>query len=77
MSLAQIRAGISSFLAKAGQFLRGNPGAILIVGFQVLLLACAGLLIAGLLGLAEGVAVVAYFLLVVGVVVQLVVFVRP
>jgi hypothetical protein len=76
MSLAQLRAEISSFLAETCRFLRGNPGAIPIVGFQVLLLACAGLLIAGLPSLAEGVAVVAYFLLVAGVVVQLVVFVR-
>ena len=76
MSLANFRTEISSFLAKTCQFLRGNPGTIPIIGFQVLLLACAGLLIAGLPSLAEAVAVVAYFLLVAGVVVQLVVFVR-
>ena len=53
-----------------------NPGATFIVGFQALLLVCAGLLIQGNWLLAEGVAIVAYFSLVVGVVRQLIFFVR-
>lgn len=57
-------------------FFKENPGATFIVGFQALLLVCAGLLIQGNSLLAEGVAIVAYFLLVIGVVRQLIFFVR-
>jgi len=66
----------SSFLIKFKRFFRKNPSAIFFLGFQALLVACAVLLVFGLSFLAEGFAVVAYFLLVAGVVLQLVSFVR-
>jgi hypothetical protein len=49
-----------------------NPGAPFIIGFQVSLLVCAGLLISGGSVLVDGVATVAYFFLVFGVVLQLI-----
>ena len=52
-----------------------NLGAPFVVGFQVLLLVCAGLLVQGDSGLANEVAVYAYCLLVAGVVLQLISFV--
>lgn len=63
-------------MRRAGRFLKRNPWAIPILGFQVLLLSCAVLLAVGLPGLAEGVSVVAYFSLLFGVVAKLVVFRR-
>jgi hypothetical protein len=68
--------GLGGFLVWVWRFLRGNPGAVPIVGFEVLLVVCGVLLASGLSVVAEGLAVVAYFLLVVGVVVELVLFVR-
>jgi len=53
-----------------------NPGSGFVLGFQVLLFACAVFLVVGLGLLAEVLAVLAYFLLVVGVVLQLWSFVR-
>lgn len=61
---------------RVGRFLRRNPWAIPILGFQVLLVSCAGLLAAGLSVFAEGVADVAYFMLLFGVVAALVLFWR-
>ena len=61
---------------KIKRYFKENPGATFIVGFQALLLVCAGLLIQGSSLLAEGVAIVAYFLLVIGIVRQLIFFVR-
>lgn len=58
------------------RYLRENPGAPFIVAFQMLLLVCAGLLISGSSGIANEVAVWAYYSLVVGLVLQLVSFVR-
>jgi tellurite resistance protein TehA-like permease len=52
-----------------------NPGAPFIMGFQFSLIVCAGLLISDNSILADSVATVAYFLLVIGVVVQLVFYV--
>jgi Flp pilus assembly protein TadB len=67
---------VSSFLIRVKHFLRENPGAVFVLGFQVLLVACAVLLVFGMASLAESVAVGAYFSLVAGVVLQLVWFVR-
>ena len=53
-----------------------NLGAPFIIGFQVLLVACACLLVQGNSVLANDVAVSAYYLLVVGVVLQLVCFIK-
>ena len=64
------------FLPRIKRYLRENPGASFIIGFQILLLVCAGLLILGNSVWAEGLAVVAYFSLVIGVVLQLISFMR-
>lgn len=58
------------------RFLKENPSAWFILAFQVLLAACAVMLVFGLGAMAEGVAVVAYFALVIGVILQLVRFLR-
>ena len=49
-----------------------NPGAPFIIGFQISLVVCAGLLTSGGSVLADGVATVAYFFLVFGVLLQLI-----
>jgi len=67
---------VKRHLPRIKGYLRDNPGASFIIGFQVLLIVCAGLLILGNSVWAEGVAVVAYFSLVIGVVLQLVSFLR-
>jgi hypothetical protein len=67
---------LRSFSVWVKRFFRANPGAVFILGFQVLLVACAAMMVFGFSFLAEDVAVVAYFLLVVSVVFQLVCFVR-
>ncbi len=67
---------IKQYLPRIKNYFRRNPGTLFIVGFQVLLLVCAGLLISGDSFWAEGVAVVAYFSLVIGVVLQLISFLR-
>ena len=61
---------------KIKDYLKDNPSAPFVLGFQVLLVVCAGLLIQGSPTTAEGVAIYAYFLLMTGVVLQLVSFVR-
>lgn len=67
---------MKQYIPRIERYLRNNPGACFIIGFQILLLVCAGLLILGNSVWAEGVAVVAYFSLVIGVVVQLISFLR-
>lgn len=57
-------------------YFRENPGAFLIVEFQVLLVTCAFFLINGDSTIADEVAVVAFYLLVIGVILQIVQFVR-
>ncbi|MGQ9597770.1 MAG: hypothetical protein ACUVUS_10495 [Thermoproteota archaeon] len=65
---------ISSFRLK--RYFRENPGDPFIMGFQTLLVACAYLLVQGNSELANDVAVYAYYLLVIGIVLQLVMFIR-
>jgi len=72
----RVKALLNSSLVRFKRFLRENPGAGFVVGFQVLLVSCAVLLAVGLGFVAEGVAVVAYFMLAAGVLVQLVWYVR-
>jgi uncharacterized membrane protein (UPF0136 family) len=67
---------IKQYLPRIKAYFRRNPEISFIVGFQVLLLVCAGLLISGNSFWAEEVAVVAYFSLVIGVVWQLISFLR-
>lgn len=76
MSMLRLREVWSSFLVRVKRFLRENPSAVFVLGFQVLLVACAVMLVFGMTSVAEGVAVGAYFSLVAGVVLQLVWFVR-
>jgi hypothetical protein len=64
------------FLVWFKGFVWSNPGALPILGFQGLLIACAVLLALGMGGTAEGLAVFAYFMLVAGVVIQLVDYLR-
>ena len=52
-------------------YFRENWGAPFVIGFQLLLLVCAGLLIQGDSSFADEVAVYAYYLLVIGVILQL------
>ena len=62
---------MKQYVPRIRRYFRGNPGASFVIGFQILLLVCAGLLILGNSIWAEGVAIAAYFSLVIGVVVQL------
>jgi len=64
------------FLPRAKKYFRKNLGAPFIIVFQALLLVCAGLLIAGNAELANEVATGAYFSLVIGVVLQLISFLK-
>jgi hypothetical protein len=64
------------FLPRVKKYFRENLGAPFVIGFQVLLLVCASLLIMGNSVLANEVAVYAYYLLVAGVVLQLFSFLR-
>lgn len=67
---------VKQYLPRIKRYVKDNPGAPLVIGFQILLLVCAGLLIQGNSVLADRVAIGAYFSVVIGVVLQLVSFVR-
>lgn len=67
---------VRKFLPKVKRYFRENFGATFVIGFQVLLLVAAGLLAMGDSVLANDVAVYAYYLLVVGVVLQLFSFLK-
>lgn len=58
------------------RYFRENLGAPFIIAFQVLLLGCAGLLVQGNSALANEVAIYAYYSLVIGVVLQLICFMK-
>lgn len=58
------------------EYFKDNPGALFVLGFQLLLVACAGLLIQGSLAVANEIATYAFFLLVVGVILQFVAHLR-
>ena len=58
------------------RYFRQNLGAPFVIVFQLLLLTCAALLIRGYSNLANEVAIYAYYSLVIGVVLQLVSFLR-
>lgn len=64
------------FLQKVKKHFRENLGVPFIITFQMLLLVCASLLIVGNVSLANGVATGAYFSLVIGVVLQLISFLK-
>ena len=67
---------IRKYLYRIKNYFRLNPQALFIVGFQILLLGSAGLLSSGNSFWADGVAVVAYFSLVIGIVLQLISLIR-
>jgi len=67
---------IKQFLPRIKRYFSENLGAYFIIVFQALLVVCAGLLVQGDSGLANEVVMCAYYLLVVGVVLQLISFVR-
>lgn len=67
---------LKRFLPRVKRYFSENLGAPFVIVFQTLLLVCAGLLIVGDAELANGVATGAYFSLVIGVVLQLVSFLR-
>lgn len=71
-----LRLRFKRFLVWFKGFVGRNPGALPILGFQGLLIACAVLLVFGMSDTAEGLAVIAYFMLVAGVVIQLVDYLR-
>ena len=56
---------------KATRFLLKNPGILFIVSFQALLLICAVLLVSGQAFMAEALGILAYFLLLIGVIIRL------
>jgi hypothetical protein len=57
--------------AGTGKYFRENLGAPFIIGFMALLIICAGLLVQGNSSLANDAAVYAYYLLIIGVFLQL------
>jgi len=61
---------------KIKKYFKRNPGAPFVIGFQLLLVVCAGFLIQGSMAIANEVATYAYFLLVIGVVLQFIAYVR-
>lgn len=61
---------------KIKKYFKDNPGAPLVIGFQLLLVLCAVLLIQGSSAIANKVAIYAYFLLVVGVALQLIGYIK-
>lgn len=67
---------IKQCLPRIKRYFRRNPAAFFITGFQILLLVCGGLLISGSSYWAEGIAVSAYFSLVIGVVLHLFSFLK-
>lgn len=57
-------------LSKIRKYLIANPGTLPIISFQVLIASCALLLIQGNNTLADHVAMLAYYFLLVGIVLQ-------
>jgi hypothetical protein len=57
-------------------YVKENPGAPFILGFQTLLIACVALLVNGAEAMANELAVYAYYMLVIGVLLQLASYIR-
>jgi hypothetical protein len=62
--------------ASTATYFRENLGAPFIIGFMALLIICAGLLIQGNSNSANELSVYAYYLLVIGVILQLASFLK-
>ena len=58
-------------VSRTVRFLLANPGILFIVGFQVLLLVCAVLMVSGQGFVAEALGILAYFLLLIGAIIRL------
>ena len=71
-----IQIGFNKIMLKVKGYVKENWGSPFIAGFMLLLLSAAVSLSAGLSSLANAVAVYAYYALVVGVVLQLVCFLK-
>lgn len=67
---------MKQFLPRVKRYFKENPGAPFIIGFQILLIICASLMFQGNSVSANEVAAYAYYLLVVGVVLQFLFFLR-
>jgi hypothetical protein len=67
---------VATLLTRAKVFVRENWGAIFIMGFMLLLSVAAASLSMGLAGFADEVAVYAYYALLVGIILQLVCFLK-
>jgi len=61
---------------KLKKYLKENFGAPFLIGFQILLIACAYLLVQGASAIANEVAIYAYYLLIAGAILQLISFVK-
>ena len=62
--------------SRVKMYFHRNPGTILIAAFQILLIVLAALLLTGLTDLASKVAVYAFDLLIVGVLIQVIIVIR-
>jgi hypothetical protein len=67
---------VNSFNGKAKVYVKENWGSPFIMGFMLLLIVAAAALSAGLSSFADNIAVYAYYGLIVGVILQLVSFLR-
>ncbi|MEM3703326.1 MAG: hypothetical protein QXX79_02740 [Candidatus Bathyarchaeia archaeon] len=76
LPFTSLRLLLKRFIVWFKGYIRANPGALPILGFQGLLIACAVLLVFGMNEAADGLAVIAYFMLVAGVLIQLAGYVR-
>lgn len=67
---------IKKYLPLIVNYFRCNPNSLFIVGFQIFFLGSAGLLLVGNSFWAERVTILAYFSLVIGIILQLISFIR-
>jgi len=67
---------MTTIKSRIREYFRENPGAIFILAFQILLMITAITLIDGNQSLANEIAVYGYYLLVVGIILQIITFLR-
>jgi hypothetical protein len=58
------------------RYFRSNPGTLFIIAFQALLVSAAALLVSGNSSMADEIAIYAFYALVIGIVIQIVIAVR-
>ena len=71
-----VAAIFAAFMTRAKAYVRENWGAPFIMGFMLLLAVAAASVAIGLAGLADEIAVIAYYALLVGIILQLVCFLK-